>query len=223
MFDLVIGFSGEGTLPEHVMNELLELMRLITTDCGTDLWDVLNTTFKHGEKFLHQCPIVAIFRDNGSVRRIEIGLHEPPSRVLGAKLWCGSSGGQCRPGPGDLTYKTNHAGTAKEAVRQKCRRCGFVSGWVGLKDITWVHLLPGSRRVYWHDYPVTPKQQMAFGSSDETGSEMQPKKREQGMSATDGKEGSPVNAGSTGHEKQRKKRERGISVATGDQAMKKKK
>jgi len=103
IFDLVIGFSGEGTLPEHVMNELLELMRCIATDCGTDFWEVLNMTFKHGERFLHQCPLVAVFRDNGSVRRIEIGLHEPPTRVLGAKLWCGSSVGTCHPGPGDLT------------------------------------------------------------------------------------------------------------------------
>ena len=161
-------------------------------------------------------------------------------------LVCSSSDGQCQPGPGDLTYKMNHTGTAKEAVRQKCQRCGFVSGWVALKDITWVHLLPRSRRVYWHDYPVTPKQQMAFGSSYEIRFETQPKKREQGMSATDGKEGSRVNAGhekqlkkrqqgmlatdgkegsrvNAGHKKQQKKRERGMSVATGDQAMKKKK
>ena len=191
IFDLVIGFSGEGTLPEHVMNELLELMRCIATDCGTDFWEVLNMTFKHGERFLHQCPLVAVFRDNGSVRRIEIGLHEPPTRVLGAKLWCGSSVGTCHPGPGDLTYKNNHSGTGKETIRQKCRRCGFVSGWITVKDVSWVHLLPGSRRVYWHDYPVTPHQQMLFGPQGDAGSNDQgkpPKKRERGMSATKGGE-----------------------------------
>ena len=149
-------------MPEHVMAETLEIIRCITTNSCTDIWQLLHRTFKHSEKILHQTPLVAIFRDNGSVRTIEFGLHEPPSRVLGAKLWCGAPEGTCQPGPGDLTYKNNDSGTGKEAVRQKCRRCGYVSRWITIKDVDWVHLLPGSRRVYWHDYPVTPAQQMLF-------------------------------------------------------------
>ena len=200
MFDLAIGFSGEGTLPEHVMNDLLELMRRITTGCSTDIWTLLNVTFKHSEKILHQSPLVAVFRDNGLIRRIEFGLHEPPTRVLGAKLWCGAPGGECHPGPGDLTYKNHNSGTAKETIRQKCRRCGYVSGWIAPKDVPWVHLLPGSRRVYWHEYPISPQQQMLFSPVADAGSLH----------------------GDPNHDNMGMKRQRGMSVI-GVEAMKKKK
>jgi hypothetical protein len=238
MFDLVIGFSGEGTLPEHVMNDLLELIRCITTNCTRDIWTLLNSTFKHSEKILHHSPLVAIFRDNGSVRKIEFGLHEPPTRVLGVKVWCGSPSGVCNPGPGDLTYKNNHSGTGKETVRQKCCRCGYVSPWIALKDVTWVHLLPGSRRVYWHDYPITPQQQMLFtpvadarSSHARVDQQNQSKKRQRGLSShaqVDQQDQSKKRQrGLSSHaqvdqQDQSKKRQRGIS-AIGVQATKKRK
>jgi hypothetical protein len=193
MFDLILGFSGEGTLPEHVMNEMQDLIRDVTINCGTDIWALLNTTFKHTERLLHHTPLVAIFKDKGVVRSIELGLHEPPSRVLGVKLWCGAPGGQCRPGPGDLTYKTCDVGTPKECIKQKCRRCGYSSAWVAVREISWVHRLPGSRRVFWHNYPVTPQQQMIFAPAADTESSdalsLQPRqKRGRGMSMKGGKE-----------------------------------
>lgn len=194
LFDLVLGFSGETTLPEFVMDELLYLIRAVTVDSITNIWTLLGQTFKHSERLLNHSALIAVFQDGSVLRCIELGLHEPPHRVLGLKLWCGMSNGTCHPGPGDLFYKSSRSGTPRECLKQKCRRCGFNSDWVLLKDVEWVKPLPGSRRVFWHDYPISPQQQLLFAhpdrppSSDQEGEKLQSKKgkqkRERGMSGS---------------------------------------
>src|SRR5258705_5541897 len=143
LFDLVLGFSGETTLPEFVMDELQGLIRAVTVDSITHIWSVLCKTFKHSERLLNHSTLIVIFQDGPVLRCIELGLHEPPHRVLGVKLWCGMSNGTCHPGPGDLFYKSSRSGTPRECLKQKCRRCGFNSDWVLLKDVEWVKPLPG--------------------------------------------------------------------------------
>jgi hypothetical protein len=130
MLNLVISFSGETTLPEFLMMELVELIKNVTVNTVMDMWELLWLTLKHGERFLNHSALIVIFQDDTGIHCIEFRLHEPPHQNLGVTMWRGNPAGECHPGPSDLTYNNSHTSTPKEAIKQRCCRCGFVSGWI---------------------------------------------------------------------------------------------
>jgi hypothetical protein len=51
-----------------------------------------------------------------------------------------------------------------EKLKQICRRCGYQSFWLKIKDIEWSHQFPGQQSVYWRNFPLTHQQLMTFGN-----------------------------------------------------------
>jgi hypothetical protein len=133
-----------------------------------DPWAATVEAFSRNNRALEHTSVILIFRDaKNDVQSREIALHNPPQNALGIRFhFCGNL--QCRPFPGDTTFKTKFGRERrKEKLRQICRKCGYKSPWKSVSDITWVH--PITERFFWHDYPVTPVQFMTFagGSIEE--------------------------------------------------------
>lgn len=133
-----------------------------------DLWEAVVRMLSYKVEILTHTSIAVVFRDtNGSVRSREIGRHHLPDLPLGVHFtWCGNR--SCRPMAGDTTFK-NHFLSGRprsetEKLKQICRRCGYESAWVKIKDIGWSHQFPGQQPVYWHNYPLTQPQIMTFGN-----------------------------------------------------------
>jgi hypothetical protein len=163
-YDIIVGFTGESTLPDLVVHELINIIKNFTVNQQRDFWAVIVKSLKSANDLLHHSTITVIFRENGTVVCRELGLHDPPSRVMGVNFFCG--GLECRPLPGELRYK-NDSGPdfRKETVRQDCKKCQFRSRNVKIQEVDWVHRLPGNPRIFWHDYPPAPQQRALFADA----------------------------------------------------------
>ena len=163
-FDFVLGFTGDSTLPQYVAEEIMYTVVDLAVHQQRDPWEATVKAFSRNHTVLEHTSVVLVFRDrNNNVLCREIGLHHPPQAALGIHFqFCGNT--ECRPNPGDTRFKTQFAdGRVKEKLRQFCRRCGYTSPWIKVSDVNWVHPVPGTSRVFWHDYPVTGVQLMTFG------------------------------------------------------------
>lgn len=133
----------------------------LTVKQQRDIWIAIAQSLKTADDLLRHSSVTVILKVDNKVEKREIGLHDPPSRVLGVHhFFC--SGMNCRSQARELRYSNKLAGDINEAVRQKCEQCGVQSLWVRIRDVDWVHLLPGSRRIFWHHYPLTSAQMTLF-------------------------------------------------------------
>jgi len=160
-YDIIVGFTSLSTLPEMVMHELIKIMKNFTVNQQRDIWAVIENSLTSAQDVLPHSTITVVFKANGTVVCRSLGLHNPPSRVMGVDFFCGGFG--CRPLPGELRYYNKyHPDIKKEVVRQECSQCKFQSRNVRIGEVDWVQLLPGSRRIFWHDYPPTEQQRALF-------------------------------------------------------------
>jgi hypothetical protein len=160
--DIIVGFSGESTLPEFVVSDMIEILLRLTVRQQRDIWKVIAQSLKGAERLLQHSAVTVIFKVGDRVEMREIGIHDPPGRVLGiGHFFCGTL--SCRPQPMELRYSNKpHTDLMKESIRQHCMQCDQRSAWVKIGDIPWVRPLPGSKRIFWHDYPVTNAQMGLF-------------------------------------------------------------
>jgi hypothetical protein len=125
---------------------------------------VMQESLKHAERLLRHSAVTVIFKLDDKVEMREIGLHDPPSRVLGVShFFCG--GLTCQTQARELTYSNkSHPDPKKEAIRQTCQQCGAKSPWIKVGAVEWVVPLPGSKKVFWHRYPMTKAQRSLFAA-----------------------------------------------------------
>jgi len=161
-YHLIVGFTGQSTLPDVVIHDLIKVMKNFTVNQGRDIWPVITKTLTCAEDLLRHSTVTVIFKDNGTVVCRNIGLHNPPSKVMGVDhFFCGGLG--CRALPGELRYSNKlDSNFMKETVRQECSQCKFRSRNVKVGDVDWAHSLPGNRRIFWHNYPPTDQQRALF-------------------------------------------------------------
>jgi len=163
-FDVIVGFTGDSTLPEFVINEMINMMVRFTVKQQRDIWTVMEQSLKGAERLLQYSAVTVLFKMDDQVEVREIGLHDPPSRALGVgSFFCGGS--NCHTQAMELRYSNKpHADPRKEKIRQTCRQCSTRSAWVTVGDIDWIHLLSGSKRMFWHRYPLTNAQMSVFST-----------------------------------------------------------
>jgi len=103
---------------------MIDIMVRITVKQQRDIWTILERCLKGAEQLLQYSAVTVIFKHHGKVEVREIGLHDPPSRVLGvSSFYCG--GANCHTQAMELRYNTKtHVNPMKEKIRQMCRQCG---------------------------------------------------------------------------------------------------
>jgi hypothetical protein len=164
---LVLGFSGDTVLPQVVTQDLIYLIDHIATHQERNVWDAVTRMLSNKVELLTHTSIAVVFRNSdGIVQSREIGRHHPPDLPIGIHfIWCGNR--SCSPLRGDTIFKNKFipgvTRSESEKLKQICRRCGYQSAWVKIKDIEWSHQFPGQQLVYWHDFPITHQQLMTFG------------------------------------------------------------
>jgi len=103
-----------------VMHELIKIMKNFTVNQQRDIWAVIENSLTSAQDVLPHSTITVVFKANGTVVCRSLGLHNPPSRVMGVDFFCGGFG--CRPLPGELRYYNKyHPDIKKEVVRQECK------------------------------------------------------------------------------------------------------
>jgi len=164
--DLIIGFTGDSTLPEFIVTEMIDMMVRFTVKQQRDIWTVMEHSLKGAERLLKYSAVTVIYKIDDQVEIREIGLHDPPSRCLGiGSFYCG--GLNCHTQVMELRYQNSpHAHPMKEKIRQICRQCSTRSAWVVVRDVEWIHLLCGSQRIFWHSYPLTKAQMSLFATAE---------------------------------------------------------
>jgi hypothetical protein len=153
-----------------VTHSIIGLLTQLATRQQRDLWATIVKSFSNEVPMLRNTAVTVVFRDtDNNVCSREIGLHAPPTFILGVYFsTCGNR--DCRPLPGHIRYKNWYPKGSdrrlSEIVRQCCQKCGYKSPWVKTKVIDWAHPFPGQNSIYWHDYPVTPQQLQAFSGGE---------------------------------------------------------
>jgi hypothetical protein len=151
-----MAFSGDTTLPEFVIQEIIDMIKAFAARQQFGVWNVIERVFASRTHILAQTSVVFLFREEtGEIMLREMGLHDPPHRVLGVDFrYCGNPDCDCRP------FATIFKKKKKSKVRQYCRRCGYTSPWVDIATVNWCKLLRGTTNVYWHSLPIHPQQLM---------------------------------------------------------------
>jgi hypothetical protein len=166
--DAIVGFTGESTLPEFVISNMIDVMVRFTIKQERDIWKVVEHSLKNAEKLLRQTAVTVIFKLGDKVEMREIGLHDPPTRVLGVtQFFCG--GLTCQTQERELKYSNRtHKEPKKEAIRQYCLRCKEKSRWIKLGEVEWAIPFAGNKKIFWHRYPMTNAQRGLFASNIKT-------------------------------------------------------
>lgn len=174
-YDLILGFTSDTILPEFVTNEMIDIITHLTVNQERDLWCAIGKGLKHAERLLRHTAVMVIFKEGDSLCCRQIGLHDPPSRVLGLDFACGSM--TCRPLPGELKYSNKpDSDMNKETVRQDCRRCNFRSKNIKLAEIDWLRRVGGTKRIFWHEYPPTLDMMTLFRQNEAMGGDQKGKR-----------------------------------------------
>lgn len=120
-YNVIVGFTGDSTLPEFVITEIIDIMARLTVKQQRDMWKVMEQSLKRADRLLRHSAVTVILKVDGKVEAREIGLHDPPSRVLGVgHFMCG--GLRCRAQAMELRYNNKcHTDPMKESICQKCQ------------------------------------------------------------------------------------------------------
>lgn len=162
----MFGFTGESILPSVVAPAIGRIIIRLATMCPTDLWGAFLKEVANDSEFLKQTAVGIIYGDNGSVRTREIGCHNPPYRVLGARFrTCFNI--ECKET--DAIFFKNKFTRVTEFLQMKCSHCQYKSDWVSIDDIPWANTVPGNRRASWHEYPLNLNQLLVFAVRKKTG------------------------------------------------------
>ena len=135
--------------------ELIIFLNCIAVKQERDIWRAIEYSLKHAEELLQHSSETVVFKVGNKVQSREIGLHDPPSKVLGVcRFYCGSL--VCQSQTAEMRYKNKtHTHPKKEAIHQVCNTCQRQSAWIKVRDVEWDHLVTGSKCIFWHIYPAT--------------------------------------------------------------------
>lgn len=160
IFDWVIGFAGNSTIPILTVHALSRLVSEAFIGDSKSFTEVLTRSVVSDHTLLKQNCVVAIFKENGETKKWGIAAHETPLRPWGLAVGhCGGSG--CTGGPRSVQFMTK-----KDKVRAVCSKCQWRSRWLSKESLDFVHQWSKAHPlVYRHDFPLSVAQVATFCNS----------------------------------------------------------
>ncbi|KAH0825637.1 hypothetical protein J3R83DRAFT_13484 [Lanmaoa asiatica] len=164
IFDFVVAFPAQTTLPAHARSFVSSMTRSLAIDNAAEaksarppsIWSAFVRAVKHSLAVLESTPIILIFneRGEGPQRHAEcrqVGSHMPPFNAWGVQF--SACGNGCDVVASDMAFRSD-----KGAMRCHCMMCGWKSIKVKIDDVADMvsTLCADLPSVYWHAYPPSP-------------------------------------------------------------------